>query len=64
MGLVELPTLMISDDLIAGRLVSVWAPQARIVHAVYASRRCFLPAVRALLDHLEERLEALDARAN
>ena len=62
-GLVELPTLMISEDLSAGRLVSVlpgWAPQAKIVHAVYGSRRCLLPAVRALIDHLAARFEALD----
>lgn len=54
-GLVQLPTMFIAEELHSGALVRVlpgWRPQAEIIHAVYASRRGQLPAVRALLDHL------------
>jgi DNA-binding transcriptional LysR family regulator len=39
----------------AGRLVQLlpgWSPPEGIVHAVFASRRGLVPAVRAFLDHL------------
>lgn len=48
-GVVQLPTMMIWDDVRAGRLVTVlpqWRPQSGIVHAVFPSRRGLL-AVRA-----------------
>ena len=54
-GIVQLPTMMIWRDVDAGRLIHVlpaWRPPAGIVHAVFASRRGLLPAVRALLDFL------------
>jgi DNA-binding transcriptional LysR family regulator len=54
-GVVELPTMMIDKDLAAGTLVDVlpeWRPRSGIVHAVFASRRGLLPAVRGLIDHL------------
>jgi DNA-binding transcriptional LysR family regulator len=54
-GVVQLPTMMIDADLAAGTLVDVlpeWRPRSGIVHAVFASRRGLLPAVRGLIDHL------------
>ncbi|MEW6644608.1 MAG: LysR family transcriptional regulator [Pseudomonadota bacterium] len=54
-GIVQLPTMMIWQDIDAGRLVHVlpdWRPRAGIVHAVFPSRRGLLPSVRALLDFL------------
>lgn len=56
-GIVQLPTLMIWEDIVAGRLVHVlpdWRPKAGIVHAVFPSRRGLLPSVRALLDFLAD----------
>ena len=54
-GVVQLPAMMILEDLRSGRLVDVlpgWKPRAGIVHAVFPSRRGLLPAVRELLDFL------------
>lgn len=54
-GVVQLPTIFISKDIKAGRLIHVlpdWRPQAGIVHAVFPSRRGLLPSVRALVDFL------------
>ena len=54
-GVVQLPTMMVDKDLAAGTLVDVvpmWAPRGGIVHAVFASRRGLLPAVRGLIDFL------------
>ncbi|MFN3988112.1 MAG: LysR family transcriptional regulator [Rhodocyclaceae bacterium] len=62
-GIVQLPTLMLRDDLAGGTLVSLlpdWAPPRQLIHAVYPSRRCLLPAVRALIDDLAERFQALE----
>jgi DNA-binding transcriptional LysR family regulator len=54
-GIVQMPSLMVWEDLTAGRLVSVlpeWQPRSGIVHAVFPSRRGLLPSVRTLLDFL------------
>jgi DNA-binding transcriptional LysR family regulator len=54
-GVVQLPTMMIWEDIASGRLVELlqgWHPPAGIVHATFASRRGLLPSVRALLDFL------------
>lgn len=54
-GIVQLPTVMVSADLAADRLVRVlpeWRPPSGLVHAVFPSRRGLLPSVRALLDFL------------
>jgi DNA-binding transcriptional LysR family regulator len=61
-GVVQLPTMMMSEELADGRLVQVlpgWAPPREIVHAVFPSRRGLLPAVRGLIDFLAERFESL-----
>ncbi|UUS13879.1 LysR substrate-binding domain-containing protein [Stenotrophomonas sp. CD2] len=62
-GLLMLPRMMITDELESGALLPVlpeWVPKHGIVHAVFPSRRGLLPAVRALIDYLAERFEALD----
>ena len=61
-GVVQMPTMMALAALRAGDLVQVlpgWEPRQEIIHAVYASRRGQLPAVRALLDHLAQSFQAL-----
>lgn len=63
-GIVQLPTLMLNKGSDAGSLVRLlpgWAPRRELIHAVYPSRRCLLPAVRLLIDHLADRFAALDA---
>lgn len=62
-GIVQLPSMLVREQLARGELVQVipgWAPRREIVHAVFASRRGLLPAVRALLDDLARRFAALD----
>ena len=57
LGIAQLPTMMVWQDVEAGRLRPVlpaWRPRAGIVHAVFPSRRGLLPSVRALLDFLAE----------
>jgi DNA-binding transcriptional LysR family regulator len=61
-GIVQLPTMMVREQLARGELVAVlpgWAPRREIIHAVFASRRGLLPSVRALIDFLVERFAAL-----
>lgn len=58
-GVGVLPDYMCREDMAAGRLVQVlpsWAPETGIVHAVFASRRGMIPAVRAFLDFLGSHL--------
>lgn len=62
-GVVQLPTMMVGEQLASGRLIDVlpqWAARREIVHAVFASRRGLLPSVRALLDHLAARFAAIE----
>jgi DNA-binding transcriptional LysR family regulator len=42
------------------RLLPYWAPRPEVVHAVLPSKRCVLPAVRALVDFLTLRFKKLD----
>ncbi|MEQ8227588.1 MAG: LysR family transcriptional regulator [Rhodospirillales bacterium] len=61
-GIVQLPLLMVKDQMEEGALVNVlpdWAPRREIIHAVFPSRRGMLPAVRALLDFLADRFAAI-----
>lgn len=61
-GIVQLPRMMLSREFGDGELVPVlpgWAPRREIVHAVFASRRGQLPAVRLLIDFLAERFASL-----
>lgn len=61
-GVVQLPLIMVQDDLESGRLVPLlpdWTPRREMIHIVFPSRRGQLPAVRALIDYLVERYAAL-----
>jgi DNA-binding transcriptional LysR family regulator len=61
-GVVQLPTLMVAQDLQQGALVDLlpaWRPRSGIVHAVFPSRRGMLPAVRELIDFLASEYAAL-----
>ncbi len=54
-GVVQLPTMMIWNDVQEGRLITVlpdWRPKAGIVHAIFPSRRGLLPSVRTLVEFL------------
>jgi DNA-binding transcriptional LysR family regulator len=62
-GIVQLPTMLLREQFKRGELVTVlpdWAPRREIIHVVFASRRGQLPSVRALIDFLADRFEALD----
>jgi len=62
-GVVQLPTMLIRDELKQGTLIRVipaWEPRPEIIHAVYASRRGQLPGVRALLDFLVQAFKELN----
>lgn len=70
-GICWLPDYMCHEEIRQGRLVRVlpdWAPTPAIVHAVFASRRGLVPAVRHFLDFLADVLPgrssvaALDVR--
>lgn len=61
-GIVQLPTMMIWQDIQAGRLTHVlpqWIPKSGIIHAVFPSRRGLLPSVRALVDFMVNECGAL-----
>jgi DNA-binding transcriptional LysR family regulator len=61
-GVVQLPTTVVREDVLEGRLVDVlpqWAPRTAIIHAVFPSRRGLLPSVRAFLDFLALEYSAL-----
>jgi DNA-binding transcriptional LysR family regulator len=62
-GVVQLPTMMVCDQLAQGKLVRLlqdWAPRHEIIHVVFPSRRGLLPLVRALIDYLAQRFKMLD----
>lgn len=62
LGVVQLPRMLIRNELRQGLLLELlpgWAPAHEMVHAVFPSRRGLLPAVRALIDFLAGRYEAL-----
>lgn len=59
----KLALLVGARDIRAGRLIDVlpgWEPRGGILHAVFPSRRGLLPAVRALLDFLDEQIAEED----
>ena len=62
-GVVQLPTMMMTEELADGSLIRVledWAPPREIIHAVFPSRRGLMPAVRELIDFLAREFEALE----
>ena len=59
-GIVQLPLMVVDQDLAEGRLVDIipeWVPRTGIVHAIFPSRRGLLPSVRSLIDFLAEHIE-------
>lgn len=62
-GVVQLPTLMVTEQLSRGELVPVipdWRPRHELAHAVFASRRGLLPSVRTLVDYLATRFQQVN----
>lgn len=60
-GVVQLPILMLPEELAAGSLVRLlpeWSPRREVIHLVFPSRRGMLPSVRALVDFLAERYQS------
>lgn len=61
-GAVQLPVLMVREQVAAGLLERVlpdWAPQPETIHAAFPTRRGLIPAVRALIDDLARGFEAM-----
>lgn len=61
-GIVQLPTMMMMEELRKGELVKIvpdWVPKGGIVHVVFPSRRGLLPSVRTLIDYLSFRFTQL-----
>lgn len=59
-GVVQLPAMLLGDELRSGRLVRLlpdWCSKGAVVHAVFPSRRGLLPSVRALIDFLVRKFE-------
>ncbi|WP_370264100.1 LysR family transcriptional regulator [Limnobacter sp.] len=62
-GVVQLPVLMVREQLEHGELVKLlpeWSPRREVIHAVFASRRGLIPAVRVLLDFLAEKFRVIE----
>ncbi|MBS0445249.1 MAG: LysR family transcriptional regulator [Proteobacteria bacterium] len=62
LGVVQLPAMLMADELRSGRLVRLlpeWCSKGAVVHAVFPSRRGLLPSVRALLDFLVRKFAEL-----
>lgn len=62
LGVARLPEVVVREDLKSGALVRVlpaWRIPQGIVHVVFPTRRGMLPAVRAFIDFLAERLPAM-----
>lgn len=61
LGIAQLPESVVREDLKSGALTRVlpdWNSPEGVVHVVFPSRRGLLPAVRAFIDFLAERLPA------
>ena len=62
-GIVQLPYLIVRDELVRGKLMELlpnWAPPAETIHMVFSSRRGMLLTVRALVDFLVTQFEELN----
>ena len=62
-GIAQLPAMMVREQLANGQLLRLlpdWAPRREVIHAVFPSRRGLLPSVRALIDYLAQRFEAME----
>lgn len=63
LGVVHLPYVVARSALASGQLVDVlpqWHPSSGLIHAAYPSRRGLLPAVKTLLDFLDEEFQHSD----
>lgn len=61
-GVVQLPALMVREQIAAGELSRVlpdWAPRPETVHVAFPTRRGLIPAVRGLIDHLAKSFSTL-----
>ena len=62
LGVVQLPAMVMGEELRSGRLVRLlpqWGSKGAVIHAVFPSRRGLLPSVRALIDFLVNRFDAI-----
>lgn len=62
-GVVQLPILMLIEELENGTLVNVlpeWIPRREVIHLVFPSRRGLLPSVRALIDFFVEKYASFE----
>lgn len=62
LGIAKLPDSVVREDVHSGALTRVlpdWNSPQGVVHAVFPSRRGLLPAVRAFIDFLAERVPAV-----
>lgn len=62
-GVVQLPCMMVREQLAAGSLVKLvpdWSPRKELVHAVFPTRRGLLPSVRSVIDYLVLRFAEID----
>jgi DNA-binding transcriptional LysR family regulator len=62
-GVVQLPLLMVREQLHAGTLVAAlpgWEPASGIIHAVFSSRRGQSPALRTFIDFAAKAFENVD----
>lgn len=65
-GVCQFPTMVIQDNLKAGRLVDLlsdWIPSSGVIHAAFPSRRGLFTSVRSLLDFLAEEYSVLTTRS-
>lgn len=63
-GVVQLPEMLVLDDIAAGRLETMlphWRAPAGLVQAIFPSRRGLIPAVRRLVDFLASEFANLPA---
>jgi DNA-binding transcriptional LysR family regulator len=61
-GVVQLPALVVRDQLASGQLTRVlpdWAPRHETIHVAFPTRRGLIPAVRGLIDHLAKNFSNL-----
>lgn len=62
-GVVQLPLLMLREELEAGTLVTLlpdWEPRREMIHFAFPSRRGMLPSIRALIDFFAERYASIN----
>ncbi|MFD1333176.1 LysR substrate-binding domain-containing protein [Methylopila musalis] len=64
LGVVQLPSMVVDDDLRSGALevvMSPWTPKAGVVHLVFPTRRGLMPATRSFIDHVVAEYQARNA---